>query len=90
MTGERVNPRRAQLRRLIDQAAGIESGVSGALGPAESAMEAGAWVSSVVGPFEDGLAEAGRDIRRAAAATVDALEAEWRATPTHLPADEPV
>lgn len=90
MTGEKPNPRRAELQRLIDRASQIDEAVAQALRPSESAMEAGAWMSSTVGPFEDGLAEAGRDIRRAAAGTVSALEAEWRATPSHVPADEPV
>lgn len=78
------NPRKEELRQLLAQAEAAESRLSGILRSAESAMQAGAWISSVSGPFESGLSQARSDITAAAEAAVAEIRAEWAAEPAQV------
>ncbi|OLT14925.1 hypothetical protein BJF86_04215 [Serinicoccus sp. CNJ-927] len=84
-----ANPRKAELRRLVERAETIEQELDDVLRPARDALAAGAWVSSAARPFEEGLQEARRDLLRGAEATTTALRAEWSTTPARIPAGEP-
>ena len=47
-----ANPRKAELRRLVERAETIEQELDDVLRPARDALAAGAWVSSAARPFE--------------------------------------
>lgn len=88
MPDDRANPRKAELRQLLERAETLEASLDGVLSPARAALGAGAWVSSAARPFEEGLEEARRGLVRGAQATTAALRAELASTPARIPALE--